>query len=303
VSPRALVLAFAMSLAATSAEAPPVDRAAADSLLDAGRRALADGRLNEACAQLAESHRLVAQPETLATLATCHERQGKTATAWSDLREAERLAVARGGDPAALRARIAALDPSVPRLVIVVAVRGGEPVVRRDGQLAPPATWGLPVAVDPGDHVIELEVPGERTSRVVRAVAGQTTRVDLGAAPGGAGSGDLQRPVGFVLGGLGVATIAGGVALRLTASSRHSSAVARCNAAPQAYCDDAAKSQQSDAESLATLGGAAFFLGAGALIAGGVLVLTSKSAPASSALRVTPLIGASGAGLSIGGAL
>src|SRR5688572_10857098 len=67
-------------------------RAAAEALFREGRRLLGAGQVDAACEKLAQSQKLDPSGGTLMNLADCHERQGKTASAWSGFVEAEVIA-------------------------------------------------------------------------------------------------------------------------------------------------------------------------------------------------------------------
>src|SRR5689334_2465876 len=67
--------------------------ALADSLFEEGKELLDSGRVAEACARLEESQRLAPGGGTLLVLGICRAREGRTATAWTVLKNA--LALAR----------------------------------------------------------------------------------------------------------------------------------------------------------------------------------------------------------------
>jgi len=133
---------------------------------------------------------------TLHELAVCHERQGKTASAWAEYLEAATVAQRekRADVGAAARRRAAAIEPRLSTLAVRVApgfhVAGLE--VRRDGLVLDPAAFGTAAPVDPGEHVVVATAPGKRAWRrsvIVRAVPGATV-VDVGPlddAPAAAG--------------------------------------------------------------------------------------------------------------------
>ena len=159
--------ALAAALAAAPgarAEPPGKDvRAAAVALFDEGRALMAAGKHAEACPKLAESQRLDPGIGTLFNLSDCHERTGRTASAWLGFRDvAAQAAAARQPDREKVaRQRAAALEPRLSRLRIVVgpgaAVKGLE--VTRDGVALGEALWGTPVAVDPGTHAVSAAAP------------------------------------------------------------------------------------------------------------------------------------------------
>ena len=75
--------AIGLLVCLTLAPLASADPAAAEALFREGRKLLDEGQLDAACSKLAESQRLDASPGTLGSLAQCHEKQGKTATAWA----------------------------------------------------------------------------------------------------------------------------------------------------------------------------------------------------------------------------
>ncbi|MBS2011987.1 MAG: tetratricopeptide repeat protein [Deltaproteobacteria bacterium] len=148
----------------THADPPtPAERALATTLFRAGRELLAEGKVAEACEKLAESQRMDPGGGTLLNLALCHERLGKTATAWAELNEALALARRDGRTDREdiARERLAALEPVVPRLTVVVA-DGAEAAVdvRVDDLVLRPVALGTSIPVDPGTHVVSARAEG-----------------------------------------------------------------------------------------------------------------------------------------------
>ena len=150
--------------AAAFADAPTAqDRTLAESLFRDAKKLVAAKRYAEACPMLAESQRLDPGGGTLLNLATCHVAAGLTATAWGELSEA--LATAKRDGRAnrvkAAQADIAALEPRLSRLTVVVAVDPSVPTeVDLDGKPLPTVAWGRPFPVDPGPHALKAHAPG-----------------------------------------------------------------------------------------------------------------------------------------------
>jgi hypothetical protein len=139
-----------------------VKDARARSLFEEGRRLMDDGKLERACATLAASVRIEAALTTRLSLAGCHERAGRTASAYAEYRASAELA-ARAGDNEWMREayaleRSAVLEKKLVRLVLHAPkdIRGL--IIRRGGH--PVTELGVPVAVDPGTHVITASAPG-----------------------------------------------------------------------------------------------------------------------------------------------
>jgi hypothetical protein len=126
---------------------------------------LEQGHVPQACRKLEESQRLDPGGGTLLNLALCHEKEGRTATAWTEFTEG--LGTAKK-DERPLRiefakAHITQLEPLLSRLFIQVPPAADVPdlEVKRDGSVLGRAAWGVSMAVDPGDHVIEASAPGK----------------------------------------------------------------------------------------------------------------------------------------------
>jgi len=131
-----------------NADPSAADKSVATQLFGEGRALLEQGRLDQACPKLEESQRIDPGGGTLLNVALCHERQGRTATAWVE------FIGARGGD-----------EPPL--------------AVRRDGNVIARAAWGSALPVDPGDHVFEAQAPGKRPWReaIVVVPSGETRTI------------------------------------------------------------------------------------------------------------------------------
>jgi len=195
------------------AEGPPsppeTAQQIAQSLFDDGRDLMDAGRVAEACTKFAESHRVDPRGGTLLNLAVCHEREGKTATAWTEFRDALSLAIRDGrADRRELaEARIQALAPTLIRLTVGVppALSARRPDITLDGSGLPPAAWNTAIPVDPGPHQVRVVVgaaaPWETT--VTTDAPGKTYRADVPASvadslpTGEASQGEGRRSVAF----------------------------------------------------------------------------------------------------------
>lgn len=299
---------------ALAAAQPASNKAAADALFDEGKRLLAAGDLDHACPKFEASLQLVDQLGVRLNLADCHERQGRTATAWAEFREAASQADKRGDKRAAFaRQRTDALAPRLVKLQISVpaASQLAGLVVRRDGAAVPSVTFDTPLPVDPGSYTIEASAPGYQawSSRVEVQKPGEVVTVELPrlapvparepprpvaqspARPAeelraGATSdapaqddGDARHRrhlLGLGVGAGGIVALGVGVVLGFEAKSKWDSVGAHCNA--DQLCDATGTQINHDARLLGNTGTIVGGVGLTALLAGTVLYVTAPAA-------------------------
>src|SRR5205823_10205853 len=74
----------------TTARGEPTaaDKSLATQLFKEGRTLVDQGKVAEGCRKLEESHRLDPGGGTLLNVALCHEKEGRSATAWAEFTEA-----------------------------------------------------------------------------------------------------------------------------------------------------------------------------------------------------------------------
>ncbi|WP_437759200.1 hypothetical protein [Sorangium sp. So ce1389] len=160
--PRVAGVALALALAVS----PGVAFAQADALLEQGKQLMKKGKLAEACPKIEESYRLSPRSTALLALATCHEKQGKLATAWAEYIDVGAAARKEGNKrlEADAKARGAKLELRLPRLTLNVpraaAVEGLE--VTLDGAPVDSAAWGQARPIDPGEHKVSASAPGRK---------------------------------------------------------------------------------------------------------------------------------------------
>lgn len=261
-------------------------KAAANALFDEGKRLMAAGDVDHACAKFEASMQLVDQLGVRLNLADCHERQGRTATAWAEFSEAASQAGKRG-DPRAAYAhqRAEALAPRLTRLVISVAPANRPPglVVRRDNVAVPSEAFGTPLPVDPGSHTITASATGDQTwsTRIESRMPGELVTVQV---PRLIAMRRIEEPsprsgrrlLGLGVGAGGIGLIGAAVALGLEARSKWASVGAHCDASH--LCDAEGVSINHRARLYGNAGTVAGGLGLAALIAGTVLYVTAPAA-------------------------
>jgi hypothetical protein len=288
----------------------------ADALFREGRTLLDAKRFDEACPKLAESQKQEPGAGTLLALALCHEGQGKTATAWNELNEAAALGkrVGRNDLAGAAQKRANAMEPLLSRIVVHVPKAGdAEYQVKCDGEALDAKLWDTPIAVDPGEHHVDVSAKGkvarsyavrltgagvteilvDKLDDAPRAVAAKTEPapvrlVSTVPAPVEESRGGAQRTIGLTLVGLGVVGLGtgayfGGRALSESAEGRRACSLTPCPAADQAAATDANdRAKSSMLTSIVTVGA-----GTGAIALGTVVYLMAPSSPSRGAAPST----------------
>ncbi|HEY3500035.1 MAG TPA: tetratricopeptide repeat protein [Polyangiaceae bacterium] len=288
-----LVLTLARAARADSGS----NKAAAEALFSEGRALVAKGRCDEAIPKFQASQRLDPGVGTSLNLAECYEQTGKTASAWAEYREAMTMARASGSTDREELARSKAkeLEGKLSRLAISLAEGANVDGLRvtRDGEEVDSAAYGVPIPVDPGQHVIEASAPGKSTwSAKVEVGAGASSeRVEVpkledaaavaapdSDSPSGASksSGSGQRTVALVVGGVGVVGVALGTVFGLQASSSWKDAESACKNYPY-ECGTEGVSKADDAGGQATISTIAFIAGGVCLAGAAVLWFTAGS--------------------------
>ncbi len=157
-----LTLLFGLSARAQAASS---SEAQAEALFDEAKRLRDTGQLPEACSKFAQSQQLSPGVGVALHLGDCYQRIGRTASAWQEFRVAEKLARDQNDTKRAEVAndRAQALEPKLNRLTIGVpaAAAAGEAEVQVDGAPIPREAWNVPLAIDPGDHVVAFAMAGQ----------------------------------------------------------------------------------------------------------------------------------------------
>jgi hypothetical protein len=180
---------LASLLASTSAFADPsaADRETARTLMQQGREQRAKGDLKEALKRFRAADDIMHVPSTGLEVARSQVALGQLVEARDTVAAIRRIAP-KPDDPAPFkeaRAKAEELDSSlngrVPALNIAIkgAGPGETPIVSIDGEPLPPGVLGLPRAVDPGHHVIEVKTTNGAAKEEVDVHEGDQTPVEL----------------------------------------------------------------------------------------------------------------------------
>jgi hypothetical protein len=338
---RSLLACFIVILSALPARAQPTapidpaQRAAAETLFNEALALLEQGKAAEACPKLEESQQLDAGIGTLLYLADCYRTLGRTASAWGTLRDASYAAKAAGDEREAIAVEQAqALESQLSYLTLEIAPQlAPELELSNDGQPVRPAQWGTKIPIDPGEHRLEARAAGyepwQATVTIAPGPVEQTVRVPAlvpqAAAPAppvpvneppvvavaDAPPPDRSRRIfGWVLVGVGGASLVTSGVLALLASSDDRAADAECRADAPLLCNERGVELADSARTKATVASVVAGVGVAA-VAGGVAVLlwpeaaapapASAPAPAATpprarrALSADALLGADGA--------
>lgn len=286
-----LLVSIVSVVASAHAEPRTSDKTTAEALFSEGRKLMAAGKFADACPKLEASLKLDSGVGTMLNLAECYEKNGQTASAWTEFREAVSAARDAGSKDRAdlARTRAAALEPKLSRLTVVVP-KGQLVDVTRDGAKLEPAAFGTPVPVDPGKHVVAASAPGKhKWSTSVDVTSAAQVSVDVPALaddsspvaqPGPASdapktsTGSSQRTVAITVGIVGIVGVGAGTIFALKASSTWSDAKNKCTVYPS-NCGPDGQTLGDDAKSSANIATIAFAAGAVGLASGAILWLTA----------------------------
>jgi serine/threonine-protein kinase len=313
--PRTSALLAALSLFLSTSPAHGSDPAAAQALFDEARRLLAQGQADRACPKFEESQRLDPGLGTQFHLADCWQQLGRKATAWSLFKEVAREAHALGQSARerVARDRAEALAPWIPKLAIAPRDAAATPgfSLLRDGAAVEPASFGVPVPVDPGPHEIAAQAPGKQPWIFQVDVAPDQTLVTVNVPalvdappsppPVSANAqarpllpprptpvvkgvtavmpedrvvtpaGDAQRAVGWTIAGLGLATFAAGTYYGIRWIDDFDRANSRCSPS----CDAAGAGFRNDARAEGTAAAGLVGGGVAAMLIGAAVVVSA----------------------------
>lgn len=335
--PTRWVLAFAcavlLSLFALTARAEPTadERAMAEALFREAKALMGKNEIPAACRKLEESQRLDPRDGTLLNLAVCHEKEGRTASAWVEFQEA--LAAARSAkrwDRINLAQRhLKALEGKVPHLTVEVSPTANAEgfSLRRDGvELAPP-TWGSAVPIDPGEHALEASAPNMKTWSATIQIAESDDKTIVVPAlealppppepdpkptpkpkPKPPPETSSRTTVAYVVGGAGVLALGVGGYFGFRAMAKSNESDDHCRGS---LCDQTGLDLNDDARGAATISNIAVGLGLVGVGVGTYLLLTDEGFPTSASseasakrsrnVLVTPVAGRSEAAMVVRG--
>jgi hypothetical protein len=279
-----------------------------------------------------------AAPTTTAQCNAANQQSTKLRTAHSLRQSREQALICSAASCSltvrtACRKRAADLLKAIPTIVFAANDGAGHELtdvtVSMDGQSLTDHLDGSALSLDPGQHTFTFQVgsqpPVDKPFLINEGEKSRHEAITLAPppppppppvvvatpAPGadtgttGASRGPL-RPVGLVLGGVGVAGLIAGGVMGGLAISKWNASQSACGSPSQ--CPDHAQSvsDHDSATSLATVSTVMFVAGGVALAAGATLYLvapkrTSEGASQGAFLRVDPILGPGGGGVTLEG--
>jgi hypothetical protein len=312
---------YAVGLLVVAAVAHADNRA--DAMFAKGKTELAAKHYEAACKAFKAS--LDADPTAIGTmlnLGRCYEEWGRLATGLTWYENARtQAAKVHDNREQQIATRIKSLAAQVPRITIHIRGAATGATVELDGVPLATDQVGTPVRVDPGPHVVAVEVGGEHRERTVPVEPGGNADVQLDAptpaavAPsqpqpdpavpptaGGTATstspdpGHGKRVAGIALGASGAVAmlVAGGITV--VAKSHYDAAIKGDCSGSRTTCDPQGLSATGSARKEANVA-TGVFAGGAALVAGGAL-LYYLARPHESvkehAVRVVPSVGGIG---------
>lgn len=291
-----LTLAIAAILVAKNATAG--EGASAEALFQEGRTAAKAGNFALACQKFSESQKLDPAPGTLLNLAHCQAELGHLARAWEHYQSVLDQIAPDDDRVAHVREQLAALDPRLPRLTILVSGEADGVVIERDGVQLGAAAVGVALPVDAGSHEIFVRAPGRepRSYRIELAEGDrQSLTVELGPtrlradAPRREASAIKKPPLpkpdkpakassnlywGYAAGGIGVIGLAVGTTTGILAFREKRIVREHCDS--DYACDDTGLDAARAGDKLALASTIGFAVGVVGIGAGTYLILTSR---------------------------
>ena len=316
----------ALALVVAAAPRAHAQTATAEAIFQAAKDLEAAGKWEEACPKFKASYELDRQLGTLLNLANCYEQINKLAQAWVRWNEAIEWA-GRENDKRLgwIKDRQSKVVPRLPKLVVKVTRPASDLSIRHDDTPLPPASYGIPLAVDPGTVVVRVS-RGDQVleTREVKAEEGKTTELplDLKAIaekhpapekppdkPDKKPDPDkpkepydpTQRTAGIIVGAVGLAAVLAAAGLEIGALVKKGQAD-EPDACVNQICSPKGLEAAEEGKTLAEVGQWLGIAGLGVLAVGVTVFLTAPSED-DPAVSFQPWLAPGLAGLSVGGSL
>ena len=230
--------------------------------------------------------KLVEAREVLLTVSRMPVRKNESEKAAEARREAETLA-------AQLKPRLASL-----RVKVTGLAAGETPKLAVDGASVPPDAAGVPRIVNPGAHVVTVDVGGKSTKGEVTLAEGESRELEIAApekdaggpsTPGQPTTGSEKSGLksGLVYGGFGVAVVGLGVGTITGIMTLSKAGTLKDNCTSDGRCPASSQSDIDGATTLGTVSTIGFIVGGVGLAAGiiGLVAFPDKASTTGAAAR------------------
>src|SRR4051812_26411918 len=324
--------AITLALASPSQAGPssPADKAMAEALFRDGKLLLDAGKLTEACGKLEESQRIDPKLGTLLNLATCHQEQGRTASAWAEFNEAASMATVAKQNARVNFAKVHAndLEQRLSRLTIKIDNPEANLAIKINGKDLSVAAIGSSIPVDPGNLSITVTAPGKKPwSQTIPIEPGPAAKdlhiPDLEAeAPPSQPAPEPPPPppppprhiktgieatgqqiAGIAIAGVGLVGVGVGSYFGIRTLQKSHEIRSLCDNTTGDVCDKG-RNTSREAHTSATTSNVSFIAGLTCLAGGALLFFTAPSGkPMKSALRIVPMVSPEGIVVTLGGSL
>jgi hypothetical protein len=312
----ALAVCGAIAMTCATARSAHADEPVVESAIDRADRLFREGQtlmekgdaasLAEACARFDESHKLDPKLGRLLNLATCHERQSRTATAYAEFREAAAWASQRGQELRVQFAKERAADLakrlSLLRIVPPAGVDAASLEVTVDGETIARPRWSAGYPIDPGPHALLVRAPGKREQSLTASVTAvgfttvtlapfvdaaplAPTALERRAQPAPSSDGSSRKTWAIVIGGAGLVAAGLGGYFGAVAIGKRNDADPHC---PSRSCDPTGAAMIADARNAATSSTVLLAVG-GAAIGAGITLFVWPTRHSS--VGLTPIVG------------
>jgi hypothetical protein len=305
----AAFLAHAGSVLADEPPPAPGPGASAQSAIDIALEDQKARNYARACIALKKAYREDPRPSTLFLLAQCYDQWGQVASAavlYEDYEAAfDKLPVddqkAEGDHEEIASKRRGELEKRVPKVVLRVPRDAPEStrVMRRSSEGGPavPVAIGIPLPIDPGEHVLVTQVPGRvEVFTKFTLKEGENRIVEVNVPPASADGDPTKKPkpiqpvptltpsldigtsgrriAAYAFGGVGVAGLLGGVVTGAVTFAQKDPIEKNCLPTNQKICNPTGVSAKQTASISGLVSTVLFPVGAVALGVGAILYFT-----------------------------
>ena len=240
-------------------------------------------------------------PQVRFNIALCEERLGRLVAALGDYELAASDAQAEKSDQVAqeVDSRLEALKARVPRVVVQRGVGADSATISLDGVSLGDSVLNIPLPADPGTHVVEAKALGFRPFKQAFRIAEQQTEtilVKLEAEPEPVqpkivpprhSRSHDERTLGFVVGGIGTASLLTSGVMFYLRHTTISDLDARCGS-DRKMCPENQRNAVDRGKLYTAVGDITLVVGAAGIGIGAVLVVAGGRSAEQASLAIAP---------------